>query len=137
VEQHPIEQHPIEQHPSSSRAKLRFDVADRETASWMFGLIKALDGNHKQPNLDQWANDIRLTREQDHRTDAEIRATFQWANQDGFWKSNILSPTTLRKKFTTLILKMKSGANGNGNSKHGFRTADSLKNGSTTESHKW
>lgn len=73
-----------------------------------------MDPKAKAPNLDKWANEIRLMREQDGRTDAEIRAVFTWANQDGFWRSNILSPGKLREKFTTLDLKRKQGSNGNG-----------------------
>jgi hypothetical protein len=98
----------------SSRRALRFDAADRETAGWMFGLIQGLDQRAKQPNLDRWANDVRLMRQQDGRTDAEIRTTFQWANQHSFWQSNILSPAKLREKFLQVTLKMKSETNGNG-----------------------
>ena len=110
-EQYPIEeQHPTEQYQSSCR-KLRFDQADHEMASWMFGLIQAINPGHKQPNLDQWANDIRLMRERDQRTEADIRATFSWANQDDFWRTNILSPAKLREKFDQLNLKRNVGGN--------------------------
>lgn len=96
---------------SSCRA-LRFDAADRKTAVWMFGLIEALDRKAKKPNLDRWADVIRLMRQRDGRTDDDIRATFQWANQDDFWQSNILSPAKLREKFSQLSLKMKAGGKG-------------------------
>jgi hypothetical protein len=74
----------------------------------MLSLIRALDPKCKQPNLDKWANEIRLMRERDKRTDREIRATFTWANRDSFWQSNILSPSKLRDKFSTLSLKAAS-----------------------------
>ena len=61
---------PIE--PSSCR-KLRFDEADLATARWMFGRIRAIHAPHKEPNWKAWANSIRLMREQDKRTDADIR----------------------------------------------------------------
>jgi hypothetical protein len=86
------------------------------TAEWMFGLVLALDPKAHKPNLDAWANEIRLTREIDGRTDDEIRGVFGWANADSFWRSNILSPAKLRKQFTTLYTKMKEPqSNGRGN----------------------
>lgn len=113
--QTPDKQEPLEQDPSNKTRKLRFDEADRLTAVWMFSLIQTLDSTTKQPDLDKWAGDVRLMRERDQRTDAEIRAAFQWANADGFWQSNILSPGKLREKFGTLSLKMKNGDHhGNG-----------------------
>jgi hypothetical protein len=114
--EHP-EQDLIEQDTSnktSSCRKLRFDQADRDTADWIFGLIRAMAPNHKEPNLDNWANDIRLMRQQDKRTDADIRATFAWANADSFWRTNILSPGKLRTQFDQLSLKMNGDHRGNG-----------------------
>jgi hypothetical protein len=111
------EQDLIEQDTSnktSSCRKLRFDEADRDTADWIFRLIRAMAPNHKEPNIDQWANDIRLMRQQDKRPDADIRATFLWANADSFWRTNVLSPAKLRKQFDQLSLKMNGDHRGNG-----------------------
>jgi hypothetical protein len=99
----------------SSCRTLRFDAADLATANWMFGLIQKLDPGHKKPNLEAWASEIRLTRERDGRTDQEIRDVFGWANTDSFWRTNILSPSKLREKFTQLRLKKESESNGNRN----------------------
>lgn len=76
----------------------------------MFGLIQAMNPGHRKPNLDHWANDIRLMREQDHRTDEDIRLVFGWANADSFWRTNILSPGKLRDQFDMLNLKRKTPA---------------------------
>jgi hypothetical protein len=83
--------------------------SDHATAEWMVGLIRAVAPKFREPNLDRWANDIRLMRESDSLSDEEIRAVFRWANGDHFWQSNILSPQKLRDKFTTLLIQMKSG----------------------------
>jgi hypothetical protein len=92
----------------------RFDPADRETAAWMFSLIRQLDDKAHEPNLDTWANSIRLMRTAEGRIDAEIRDVFAWANTDDFWRSNILSPGKLREQFTTLKTKSKGNHHGNG-----------------------
>jgi hypothetical protein len=96
----------------SCRAKLRFTDEDKATAAWMFGLIRQMNPEHKEPNLNAWANDIRLTRERDGRTDEQIRTLFSWVNADDFWKTNILSPDKLRKQWDQVTIKMRHGSNG-------------------------
>jgi hypothetical protein len=92
---------------TSSRRKLRFDKADKATSEWMFSLILANNPEHKPPDIETWANALRLMREQDGRTDERIREVFSWANSDGFWKANVLCPQTLRKQFDKLTAKMR------------------------------
>ena len=58
------------------------------------------------PNLKTWAKNIRLMRERDGRTHQEICQVFVWANQDDFWRTNILSPAKLRKQYGQLFAKM-------------------------------
>lgn len=58
--------------------------------------------NHR---LASWANAIRLTVKQDGRTHSMIWTLFQFANQDSFWRSNVLSPATLREKWPKLAAK--------------------------------
>jgi hypothetical protein len=91
-----------------SSSKLRFSPEDLATAEWMFQQIRDLDPTCKPPDLEKWAQTVRLMRECDGRSDASIRATFAWANADTFWKSNVLSPSKLREKWTTLAIKMKT-----------------------------
>lgn len=81
-----------------------FSEQDSQTAPWMFNLILAMHPGYKSPNLDKWADDIRLIRERDNRTDSEIRDLFRSANSDSFWRKNILSPQTLRKQWDKLTI---------------------------------
>lgn len=91
---------------TSCRA-LRFDEEDRQVAEWMFGKIRELNPDHKTPNLDKWASDIRLMRERDKRTHQQLREIFGWANADDFWKANVLSPAALRRHWEKLAIKRK------------------------------
>lgn len=55
--------------------------------------------------LANWANDIRLMREQDKRTHEQIWALFDWAQHEtgwGKWRENILSPAAIRKNWGKL-----------------------------------
>lgn len=75
---------------------------DLKAAQWIFQLITRISPSAKTPNWSGWANDVRLMREQDNRTHSDICQMFKFANQDSFWKSNILSPAKLREKWTQL-----------------------------------
>lgn len=85
--------------------KLSFSDDDLKAANYIYGLILKLNPDYKKPNLDKWSSDIRLMTEVDKRTHKEICSVFKWANQDDFWKSNILSPAKLRKQFDNLKTK--------------------------------
>nr|WP_238999673.1 hypothetical protein [Morganella morganii] len=78
---------------------------DLKAAQWIFQLITRISPSAKTPNWSGWANDVRLMREQDDRTHSDICQMFKFANQDSFWKSNILSPAKLREKWTQLEAK--------------------------------
>ncbi len=83
----------------------QYSSSDFETAEYFFSLIEKMNPGHKIPNLKTWAKNIRLHRERDGRTIAEIRELFKWANSDDFWQSNILSPDKLRKKWDQLVIQ--------------------------------
>ncbi|HHZ7075536.1 TPA: hypothetical protein ACWLWR_000316 [Morganella morganii] len=85
---------------------------DLKAAQWIFQLITKISPSAKTPNWSGWANDIRLMREQDSRTHSDICQMFKFANQDSFWKSNILSPAKLREKWTQLEAKRNTQGQG-------------------------
>ena len=92
--------------PATSPAKkFSFTEMDLAMAKEMFARIQKLNPNHKQPNFDAWANDIRLLGERDGKSYPEIIDLFEWANQDRFWQANILSPRKLREKWDVLVLQ--------------------------------
>lgn len=61
----------------------------------------------KAPDLTKWANTIRLMREQDARTHADIRDLFAVAQRDTFWRVNILCPDKLRAKWDDVDLRLR------------------------------
>ena len=92
--------------PATSPAKkFSFSDMDLAMAKDMFARIQKLNPNHKQPNFEAWANDIRLLSERDGKIHPEIIELFEWANQDRFWQANILSPRKLREKWDVLVLQ--------------------------------
>ena len=63
--------------------------------------------NVKEPNFEKWANEFRLMRERDGRTDNHIKYMINWCQKDSFWYKNILSPDKLRKQWDRLVLAAK------------------------------
>lgn len=87
---------------AEKRKKRRGTEDDAKAARWMYGLVLTVNATAKQPNWDVWADEVRLMREIDGRTHAEICELFQWAKKDAFWCSNIQSPSKLREKWDQL-----------------------------------
>jgi DNA-binding transcriptional regulator YhcF (GntR family) len=94
-----------EKNKKSSRPK--FETCDMEMAELLFQKILINNPNSKKPNLESWANDIRLMREIDNRTLEQIKYLINWSQSDSFWKSNILSASKLRSKFDQLVIRCK------------------------------
>jgi hypothetical protein len=90
---------------NNHKPKYNYTTDDLAVAEIIFDGICRLNPNHKKPNLESWANSIRLMRESDKRNHAEIRELFDWANHHYFWAKNILSPDKLREKFDTLVIQ--------------------------------
>ncbi|MED1122430.1 Replication protein O [Bacillus atrophaeus] len=89
-------------------SRLKYEICDMENAEYLFKEIQNNNPDAKKPNLEKWANEFRLMRERDSRTDHQIKYLINWSQQDSFWKTNILSPASLRKQFDRLVTKIKS-----------------------------
>ena len=83
---------------------------DLKAARWIHSMRLMVNASMGEPKWAEWANTIRLMRQQDNRTHFEICDLFKWANKDEFWKDNILSPSSLRKQWDQLTTKrMRNG----------------------------
>lgn len=91
--------------PSHIKPKKTFTSDDLAVAEFIWAGVLSLSANHKQPNLESWADTIRLARERDSRTHDDLRSLFAWANQHHFWKTNILGPEKLRDQFDRLTIQ--------------------------------
>ena len=99
---------PLEKKLPAKKVDAKYTPADYTLAGAICSRIQGI-APKTLPNLDQWADDIRLMREQDKHTHQEIYDVFCWANDDDFWQTNILSIKKLRKQFAVLHAKMKQG----------------------------
>ncbi|MGX5629066.1 phage replisome organizer N-terminal domain-containing protein [Bacillus thuringiensis] len=88
-------------------SRLKYEIPDMENAKLLFQLMLENNENCKEPNLESWANEMRLMRERDKRTEEQIQYVIQWSQRDPFWKTNILSPSKLRKQFDQLVVRIR------------------------------
>lgn len=84
------------------------DSVHYQLANLLYQKILENNPNHRKPNLQKWADDVRLMMERDNRTEEQIEYLINWCQQDRFWKSNILSTSKLREKFDQLVMNIKS-----------------------------
>lgn len=88
---------------SVKNPKSKISDAHLRLASELWEYVSKNFPKHKEPNLESWANDIRLMIERDNRTEAEISDAIKWSQSDSFWYQNIRSTSKLRKQFDTLV----------------------------------
>lgn len=93
---------------SSSRKQVyNEDNIHFQLANRLYSRILENNPNVKKPNLQTWANDMRLMMERDDRTEEQIIYLIDWVQNDSFWMSNIMSPRKLRERFDQLVLRIK------------------------------
>ncbi len=71
-------------------------------AVYLWEKIKGNNPEHRKPNLQAWANDIRKMHEIDKRPFDKIHRMIDWCQSDTFWQTNILSVAKLREKYDTM-----------------------------------
>lgn len=60
------------------------------------------------PQSKGWRDPVRLLLDRDGRTEVQVEQVIRWCQADDFWRTNILSPSKLRKQFGQLTLKMQA-----------------------------
>lgn len=84
-------------------SSIHFQLANR-----LYQKILVNNPNHKKPNLQNWANHVRLMMERDNRNEEQITYLIDWVQNDEFWMKNILSTSKLRERFDQLVMQVKS-----------------------------
>ena len=84
----------------------KFENEDMNVAKHIYQKLLKMNPSQKKPNFNVWAMDINKINRLDKHSHSHIKKVFDWANQDDFWCTNILSPSKLRKQYDTLVIKM-------------------------------
>ena len=89
---------------NSKHEKRVYEVDDPnfKLAQSLLSKIEENNPDHKKPDLQKWANDIRLMHEQDKRSYKKIQNMIDWSQSDDFWSRNVLSAAKLRKQYDSM-----------------------------------
>lgn len=107
-----INQEPKKTPASAGDVPPKYTRADFMFAERMYEQVLLVAPKTKKPNLNKWADDIRLMRERDGYELDEIVELFDWANGHHFWATNILSPGKLREQYAKLDSQKRGIRNG-------------------------
>ena len=88
--------------PDSAKAKYDDDSPYLKLAEYLYIKVKENNSKAKEPNFQNWADDIRKLVELDENTVEEVKKVIDWSQADDFWKGNIMSASKLRKQFAKL-----------------------------------
>lgn len=90
---------------TSKKSKKRIYPDDDPNKKLAVALLKLIKKNQniKDPDLDSWANTIRLTIEADGRTGREVQDMIIWSTQHEFWSGVVLSASSLRRNFDKMM----------------------------------
>ncbi|MDA1477297.1 replication protein [Bacillus sp. CLL-7-23] len=89
----------------NNNKRLVFDEKQMQLAELLWKHVQVNAPDMKKPNLDKWANTIRLMMERDGRTGKDIQEMILWSTKHEFWYKNILSADKLRKQYARLAVQ--------------------------------
>lgn len=94
----------------STSQKRTYDSNSTEMNLATFLLEKIKDNNPevKPPDLNKWANDIRLMIERDKRETKKVRKMIIWAESNQFWRGVVLSADSLRRNYDKMAAQANS-----------------------------
>ena len=88
--------------PDSAEAKYDDDSPYLGLAKYLFTKVKENNSKAREPNFQNWADDIRKLVEIDGNTVEEVKEVIDWCQSDSFWKNNVMSANKLRTQFPKL-----------------------------------
>ena len=88
--------------PDSAEAKYDDDSPYLGLAKYLFTKVKENNSKAREPNFQNWADDIRKLVEIDGNTVEEVKEVIDWCQSDSFWKNNVMSANKLRSQFPKL-----------------------------------
>jgi hypothetical protein len=87
--------------------KLIYNDIDLRLAKEFLIMVDKVTIVRQRKDIDKhWAHELGLMHRSDGVKYSQIEAVMRYAHNDDFWKSNILSPHSLRKNFSKLYARM-------------------------------
>ncbi|WP_321388985.1 DUF4373 domain-containing protein [uncultured Enterococcus sp.] len=94
---------------NSRKSKTYDELSEHyQLADYLFKKILVNNPEAKQPNLQKWADDIRLAIERDKRSPEKLKNMIDWCQSHNFWSGVILSTAKLREKYDQMAAQANS-----------------------------
>jgi hypothetical protein len=77
-------------------------------AKYLHDAIKKNLPEHKEPNMQAWAEEMRKIVELDNREPKQVAKVIKWVQSDTFWWKNVMSPVKLRKQYEVLLANIRT-----------------------------
>ncbi|MQS44271.1 helix-turn-helix domain-containing protein [Companilactobacillus mishanensis] len=87
-----------------------------KVANYLWEQIQKNNPEAKEPNLQNWANTVRLMHERDKRDYEKIKKMIDWCQTNDFWSTVVLSANKLRKQYDQM--NAQAGRELNGSRQH-------------------
>lgn len=113
---------------SGTNSKIKYTSDDLDFAEWFYSGLVVINPEHKRPDIEKWADVIRLIRTVNKKTYKEMSDLFVWVGNSEFWVSIILSPASLRKHWDKLTIQMNQDLNNSMPKQFGKATQQTIKN---------
>lgn len=104
--------------PKEAEAAAR-RLLDRIATNTPTSTLAGLSESAKADRARKWGDAFRLLHERDGHSWEAINSMIDWCQQDGFWKSNILSGDKLREKWDQLAARRMTTTPGGGDGRYG------------------
>jgi len=95
-----------------SNKKYIYSPADLDISNHLYQKLLSISNNIKKPNLENWANEVRLMCDRDGRTHEGIHNMINMIFDDGgiydgsFWRTNIMSIKKLRQQYDKVMVQI-------------------------------
>lgn len=95
----------------AKKSKYKYNEKDMAVAERLWNHVKMINQAARKPNLEAWANNVRLMHERDGLLYKDIGAAVQFLEQDKrFWFKVVQSTENLRKNYDKIAMEMQDQA---------------------------
>jgi len=91
--------------PKSKKRIYENDSIYYKLALKLFNNIRLNNLEYKEPNLQDWSDDIRKMVELDKRAVEKVDRMIDWSQKNSFWSGVVLSANSLRKKYDQMTIQ--------------------------------
>lgn len=91
--------------------RYKYEPTDLWLATWMSTTFRASLADDETPNIESWANELRLLREDENASPALVEDVLSYCQHDQHWRKTLGSPSGLRRMWHEIYPRYKARRN--------------------------